>query len=785
MNVRNRLDIALIGRRLEHNENLGIGYLLASAKDAGLSAQMFPVNIWDDVDAVCEGVLEASPAVVGLALPDGGSSFMMLAVGQRLRDMGCRAHITAGGGFATLARSWLLDRYHWLNSVVRFAGEVTLPLLVQRLTEGSTRDVKVPGLTTRLGDGPPSPVLDDSWLNMVPEHGDLPEAFGYRASHIMATRGCSGRCDYCGPAALQRSEIDEGLRAELSRSSLRQAGVGGIRRRPIDSLCDEMAHLWHERNVRYFYFVDEHLLPHREKQALSFLSDLKRGLRQRDVGPLGIGCMLRADRLSPSVISSFVDVGLVRCFLGIELASQAELRYFRRGGNLERALDTIEIFEKLDVATTCNLMLVHPYSTVGTIERGLSLVERMGQIPFEASQMQVYHGTRLLERLAEEGRLLGNPIRYGYSFEDDRVERFAEILARLRMEAFGDYSLAFHIHDVRLALGIARRIRPEVQMADLRGRCELVTIRSNAIRHDAYAQALGLATQGLGFSGADALIAATRHAVEDLSIEMDALETRLATRMGKPARTFSPMRSAATKVAQFCFAGAALVGCVEGPPPATAHVVDSTDTATDVAFVSPSSTSGDAGTVDQVDENGDFKHDASTKQGCNDQEQRALENRVKTIAKQIDPCHSRTVAFGRQLRTTPPLDAYAWDTSDPATGGQDAAIEARIKSSLTQRELDCLIDQRSAIIVAGQEGAQFNQLKGEVAQRCSPGGTFGPMYVVDIVLDAQGKVATVSQRSPSRQVSKATLQCIEKVLKGLTFPCLAYRRIAPEPVIIE
>ena len=44
--------------------------------------------------------------------------------------------------------------------------------------------------------------------------------------------------------------------------------------------------------------------------------------------------------------------------------------------------------------------------------------------------MQVYHGTRLLDRLAEEGRLMGNPIRYGYSFDDVRVERFAEESSR-------------------------------------------------------------------------------------------------------------------------------------------------------------------------------------------------------------------------------------------------------------------------------------------------------------------------------------------------------------------
>ena len=38
MNEKRGSDIVLIGRRLDQNENLGIGYLLAAAERAGLRA---------------------------------------------------------------------------------------------------------------------------------------------------------------------------------------------------------------------------------------------------------------------------------------------------------------------------------------------------------------------------------------------------------------------------------------------------------------------------------------------------------------------------------------------------------------------------------------------------------------------------------------------------------------------------------------------------------------------------------------------------------------------------
>ena len=48
------------------------------------------------------------------------------------------------------------------------------------------------------------------------------------------------------------------------------------------------------RSLKKGAFVDEHLLPRREVEALSFLAAWKRSLAERDVGALGIGCMLRS-----------------------------------------------------------------------------------------------------------------------------------------------------------------------------------------------------------------------------------------------------------------------------------------------------------------------------------------------------------------------------------------------------------------------------------------------------------------------------------------------------------
>jgi hypothetical protein len=127
------VDVFLVGRRIQDNENLGLGYLRAALRDAGFTTTVCYANFAGDVSRVAQESLAANPRVLGLSLADGGSAFVPLALGELLGRRGFRGHITCGGQFATLARHWLLERYAWLASVVRYAGERPLVELVRHL----------------------------------------------------------------------------------------------------------------------------------------------------------------------------------------------------------------------------------------------------------------------------------------------------------------------------------------------------------------------------------------------------------------------------------------------------------------------------------------------------------------------------------------------------------------------------------------------------------------------------------------------------------------------------
>jgi radical SAM superfamily enzyme YgiQ (UPF0313 family) len=753
----------LVGRRCDDNLNLGLDYLLAALDDAGIPARVRVLNRWQEMEPICAEVRTSQPLVTGLSLSDGGSSFLPLGLGEMLHRSGYSGHITCGGQFATLARHWLLERYRWLDSVVRFAGETPLKALVRCIrANGDFRGV--PGLTSRDGDGAPADLLDPTPLSTVPHRGELPELLGHAMAHVAATRGCRGRCAYCGPAALLSQERHEARCRGVDPEVIKAKGIGGVKRRGLDQVCDEMARLWHDRDVRYFYFVDEHLLPYEEGAALSFLRRWRAGLARRGMTRWGIGTMLRVDRISGRVARSFARAGLVRAFLGIEFGTEREGRLFGRRTDLGRVPGLLRAFHDCGVATVSNLMLLHPYSTVGSIRAGLGL---LGRLPtslglFEVNQMMVYHGTRLHERLQREGRLLGNPLRYSYSFEESAVTRFAGLFWRLRAEALRDYSVVFRSHDAALVLALARRLRPDLRasLRKPRERLEAICGRVQTLYLRALCRALDLAVSSAGDGGADELVEEIGAEVRALVDELEDLSDQVAAVTGSSCRVFSPMRAAAATVLGFVLAGGVgLAGCGQRAVPM------------------------DTGVTERLDSGAET--DARI---CTDEE--ALQQKRALAQRVLDnvPCFYGSLKVpegsGPTTATSPTFYEYLSYCQDPATelelkNRADEAVKAAVGA-----EVGCIRGE----YVSVEGGLRDQQLKLSKVLRdtCATGELLlNDLYGAMIVLDENGQVSDVVVRPGEEAPGPEALACIKKALSGLTFPCLAGFKLCPEFVIVE
>jgi radical SAM superfamily enzyme YgiQ (UPF0313 family) len=767
--------VALVGRRLEHNDHLGIGYLEAALAGAAVRRSRHVLNHIDDVLPIARSICKQPPDVVGLSLQDGASSVLPLALGELLRRLGYRGHITVGGPFATLARTWLLGRYAWLDSVVRFAGEAPLLALVRALARGESMAC-VPGLSTRAGDGPPADVLNPLPTTLLPVRHEGMRMLGRKVAHVSATRGCAGRCSYCGPAALQDAEVAEGLRAGHSRRELLSSGVGGIRRRSVADVADELAGLARSGHG-YAYFVDEHVLPYREADALNWLSDLQDRLKAAKVPKLALGCMLRAERVTQAVARHFAEIGLARCFLGIEFPSAEQGRLFRRQCNPEHALSILQQLDERGVASVSNLMLVHPNSTVASIEEGLRFLSRIEHGLFDVTRMKAYHGTHLYQRLLGEGRLYGNPLRWDYRLADPVAQRFTELLARVRMEALGDHSLAQRLHEIHTGLAVARRLdmrQPaagvDAALADLRARLNAFTIES-------LRKTLDGARDLPDGKRSDDLMRGLAERASGFSTEIERLETEVHRLLGTPERRFSPMAAAAASSLIFLFASASC-----GSHPMRASRAEAGVSA-DVRPDSQVSISTDAQPDSRTGSGADAQPDAVliNPTACADEIDRTVKERLAAAV----PCFSGYVStYGCSGFSSLCL-------SFGLTPGSGFSISACDKA--TSDRFDQL-GQAATAALAGlgtggcsayngtNVGGDDNLKLANVLGQCGAIPYSGSGYA--IVLDDNGAVVDVRSVADGGTNSQV-LDCILAALGGLTFPCLANTQLCPEEVIVE
>ncbi len=803
-----RFLVALSGRRDPGCENLSLAYLHGALEQAGFPCVTLPLNTLGDVRRAANQILASDARLTGLSLPDTHSAILALALGQMLADRGYRGHITCGGPFATTTRHWLLERYPWLSSVVRFAGEVPLTALARALASGAPLS-QVPGLTTRDGDGRCAPV-DASKFSTRPHRGVLTNRLGYNVASMVASRGCPGQCAYCGPAALQRAEKDEARKLGLGDAEIIRRGIGTVQRRDIDDLCDEMDRLRREENVRHFAFTDEHLLPFDENDALAYLRQLDRGLAQRGLTDIAMGGQLHAGRVSPRIARKLAKMGFVRILLGLDIAEGdggAELGRVPFGA---REAGIINILNRSGVATLSNIMLLHPYSTVDTVAAAMDAMASISHGMVEAGRVIVYEGTRLKERLDHDGRLFGNPLRWEYTAVDPAVQRFTKMFSALKTQAFGSVSIGVRIHETMWDVALARRLHPA---HDLSHQTERLFALNRSILHtyvEAYRRALALAVREASEADERALVREFGERTGFLTKALEDINASIAERLPLLEKSPTSYRVFAATLFSFCLASSATTGCHHASTPEAGtealdsdtpshvesdpdrrptddtHPTDDTgedsesapesdlDTDTGSAMDSdfPDDTGADAVTDSQsvADTDTNVENDSDSLADtdavtCDTDMTVAEASLVEETVSQTEPCFSGTIFIDTDGESTTRPTGSGPSNGIRITGPGVDALSERVEEVVEELDLHC---ENTVHMVSGGLYTESEDLMARAGAECD-------FHVSEnfVVIDDEGYVTDILSYDGESSEDSDLAQCILKVLDGLAFPCLA------------
>lgn len=453
----------------EDQENLGLRYIMSYLEAKGHQTRLVPYGP-DADDRVVRAALESAPGLIGFSIIFQYNLNEFGNLMTSLRRAGVRAHFTAGGHYPSLCPERTMSALPELDSVVRFEGEITAEELLQNVDLPQNWPA-IQGLVFRRGSeiviNPARPLVDDLDSLPWPARGDTLQAVrGIPMAPMLASRGCLFNCSFC---------------------SIRQfygEAPGPHRRiRSPEDVVAEMRSLYDSRGVRLFLFQDDDFAAKTEPQR----AWVERFLLALDAegltGKVGWKISCRVDDIEAEIMARCRDRGLLAAYLGVESGNGEGLATLNKHATVEQNLQAMRTLRRIGVEFDMGFMLLDPGTTFASIRENVAFLRKVAELggpPISFVKMLPLAGTAIEKRLAEEGRLTGDPVRPDYNFLDRRLDYYAlwitlrftnrnssqdGLIETLRM-AYFDHLVAQAFEDAPGASEYGREIRSLIDLAN-------------------------------------------------------------------------------------------------------------------------------------------------------------------------------------------------------------------------------------------------------------------------------------------------------------------------------
>ena len=460
------LTVLLVGPSF--HENLALEYLAAAVNTSQHQAHILAYGSRQDTASVVEQVLRLKADVVGLSIAFQSSLTDSICLAEQLRLCGFTGHLTCGGHVATFEYAALLRDCAALDSVVRHDGELTLLELIDNVSRGEPlRGVR--GLVWRDG----SEIVVEPARRALSTLDDLPLPLreakarrfaGVPTSFVIGSRGCVGDCAYC-----------------CIRAFAHDAEGAAYRLRGPDAIAQEIAELATEQGTRGIFLEDDLFVLPAEPRAVERIRALERCLTEHSVPKCAYWAKARPDTLTPAVLEAAKDLGIIHFFIGIENHSPARLRYLGRSHQPEQNERALTLLRENGIGASFNIMLFDPDCCLDDIGKNIDFLSQHLDLPWNICRTELYSGTELVERVAAEGRLLGDYRSYGYVMRDSRAELMFRVLrVCFRQWAFDATSLLNHVITLCYGYQLHRALYPGIDSDELASEIQTLCVDIHA-----------------------------------------------------------------------------------------------------------------------------------------------------------------------------------------------------------------------------------------------------------------------------------------------------------------
>lgn len=264
------------------------------------------------------------------------------------------------------------EQFPEVDHFVLNEGEITLPPFLNDLANGNPQRVYS---TTEYADLSQTPV--PLW--------ELVKINQYDSLGIQYSRGCPFNCDFCNVTAMlghrPRTKSAAQIIAEL----------------------DKMYRLGWHRNI---FFVDDNFIGNRrhiKEEVLPALIEWRKG--KVTSGFITEASINLAD--DPELMKLMTDAGFHSVFVGIETPDEDSLKECNKGQNTRRNLvDSVHTLHRNGLQVMGGFIVGFDHDTPSIFQRQIDFIQKSGIVTAMVGMLQAPYGTRLYQRMEDEGRLV-------------------------------------------------------------------------------------------------------------------------------------------------------------------------------------------------------------------------------------------------------------------------------------------------------------------------------------------------------------------------------------------
>lgn len=286
---------------------------------------------------------------------------------QQVKNFG--KPIVAGGPLFTGE----YDQFPQVDTFILNEGEITFPQFLSDLSSGKA--IKRVYETSQFADIKTSPLPDISII-------DLNQ---YECMSIQVSRGCPFHCDFCNVTAL----------------------LGHIPRfKSVEQIIAELTQLYNAGWRHNVFFVDDNFIGNKKYLKEELLPAII-SWRQDKIGFNFIteASINLAD--DPELMRLMTLAGFVDVFIGIETPNETSLTECNKKQNSKRDLiKNINAIQNHGMQVMAGFIVGFDNDPPEIFERMISFIQESGIVTAMVGLLQAPFGTKLYERLSNEGRIL-------------------------------------------------------------------------------------------------------------------------------------------------------------------------------------------------------------------------------------------------------------------------------------------------------------------------------------------------------------------------------------------